>query len=208
MARKKIVPCLDDNGQAAEKTSPFGSTEPTESAAPTNPPETPLDPFDPRTYKLQPALLTAAGVEKHIVELTIRKPDKSWWFRVNPDPEYILPAFVIELKEEAENYLVLPPLWQSLHGEPTFVAITLYLAVTRQGKLFLWPVKRPIDPDQQPSRWLRPTLDAVSRATTKWTRICWNTETRQHDVSTSKYAAEPEWPDVRVNSFWLTQNEF
>jgi hypothetical protein len=145
---------------------------------------------------LQSSLAVAAGVEKHLTELPVRRPDKAWWVRVHPSPEYALSTFVIELKEEQETYLVLPPLWPELQGEPTFAALSLHLAVTRQGKLFLWPVRRPTDPTQEPTRWMRPALEAISRAAGKWTRMAWNKDTRQHDISTSKYSDEPQWPDL------------
>jgi hypothetical protein len=184
-----------------EQTEKVGaSTTPTESTPrpQTEPRPSPaaIDPFDPATYRLQPSLLVAEGVQKHLTELPVRKPDKSWWVRVHPDPEYALDTFVIELKEEQETYLVLPPLWQELHGESTFIALTLHLAVTRQGKLFLWPVRRPTDPTQEPTRWMRPTLQAIGHAVNKWTRIEWNLETRQHDVKTCKYTADPQWPEL------------
>jgi hypothetical protein len=207
MTRRKATVASDpSNGQLAEGF-PSGANVPTtgglsEAVAPAGPqaepPSSPatIDPFDPATYRLQPSFLAAEGVEKHLTELSVRKPDKAWWVRVHPDPGYALNTFVIELREEQETYLVLPPLWQGLHGEPTFTALTLHLAVTRQGKLFLWPVKRPTDPTQEPSRWMRPTLDAIRRATGRWTRIAWNVDTRQHDVQTCKYSAEPQWPDL------------
>jgi hypothetical protein len=207
MARTKAnVPSAADNGQPLEGDFPFGANAPAESVAspieaagpPASPSPSPsvLDPFDPNTYRLQPSLLVSAGVEKHITDLPVRKPDKSWWVRVHPEPEYSLSTFVIELKEEDETYLVVPPLWQALQGEPTFISLTLHLAVTRQGKPFLWKARRPSDPTQEPTRWMRPTLDAVSRALTRWTRIAWNVDTRQHDVSTCDYSAEPVWPDL------------
>jgi hypothetical protein len=204
------VPTSRDNCQPAEEKSPFGANDRKEpdvqEESPTETPPRPhsepqsspaaLDPFNPETYRLQPSLVIATSVEKHITELPVRKPDKSWWVRVHPDPAFALATFVIELKEEQEVYLVLPSLWQALQGEPTFTALTLHLAVTRQGKLFLWPVRRPLDPSQEPTRWMRPTLEAISCATSKWTRISWNQDTRQHDVSTCPMSAEPQWPDL------------
>jgi hypothetical protein len=154
------------------------------------------DPFDPATYKVAQTLAAAAGVKQHLTDLPVRTPDKSWWSRRHPDPEYALTAWVIELKDEQETYLVLPHLWPHLMGEATFKPKTFYLATTMQGKLFLWGVRRPADDTKDPDRWMRAPLEAVRLAKDKWTRITWNEQTRQHDVVTCDSAVEPDWPDL------------
>src|SRR5262249_30236286 len=78
------------------------------------------DPFNPATYRASQSLAAAAGVQKHLTELSITTPNKAWWVRRHPDPEFCLLTWVIELKEEQETYLVLPALWPSLMGEATF----------------------------------------------------------------------------------------
>jgi hypothetical protein len=103
---------------------------------------------------------------------------------------------VIELKDEQETYLVLPPLWPSLVGEACFKPKTFYLATSMQGKLFLWGVRRPADDTKEPDRWMRAPLEAVRLAKDKWTRITWNEKTRQHDVVTSESSVEPAWPEL------------
>jgi hypothetical protein len=155
-----------------------------------------LDPFAPDTYKVPQSLDAAAGVKKHLTELSVRTPDKSWWVRRHPDPQYSLSAWVIEMKEERENYLVLPPLWPPLVGEACFKPKTFYLAVNMQGRPFLWGVRRPADDTKEPDRWMRAPLEAVRLAKDQWTRITWNEDTKQHDVATSKSTAEPEFPDL------------
>jgi hypothetical protein len=142
------------------------------------------------------SLAAAAGVQKHLTELAVTTPNKAWWVRRHPDPEYAFDAWVIELKDEQETYLVLPHLWPALTGEATFKPKTFYLAVTMQGKPFLWGVRRPADDTKEPDRWMRAPLAAVNLAKEKWTRITWNEVTRQHDVKTCESTAEPEWPDL------------
>jgi hypothetical protein len=165
--------------------------QPTPDAAPAA-----LDPFDPSTYRVRQTLAAAAGVQKVLAELAVCTPNKAWWVRRHPDPAYALDVWVVELKDDQETYLVLPPLWPSLIGEATFKPKTFYLAVTMQGKLFLWGVRRPADDTKEPNRWMRAPLEAIRLARDKWTRISWNEVTRQHDVATCESAAEPEWPDL------------
>lgn len=154
------------------------------------------DPFDPSTYRVSQTLAAAAGVKKVLTDLAAIPPNKAWWVRRHPAPEYTLDTFVIELKEEKETYLVLPPLWPALVAEATFHRKTFHLAVTMQGKPFLWPVRRPADDTREPDRWMKAPLEAIRLAADKWTRISWNVATQQHDVVTCESTATPEWPDL------------
>jgi hypothetical protein len=158
-------------------------------------PATPPDPFDPATYRVPLSLEAAAGVKQILTSLTVRTPDKSWWVRRHPSPSYAMKAWVIELKEERETYLVTPNLWPALAGEATFKPKLFYLATNRQGHLFLWAVRCPADDTAEPDRWMRAPLEAVRLAAEKWTRITWNESTKQHDVATCEVTAEAQWPD-------------
>jgi hypothetical protein len=155
-----------------------------------------FDLFDPNTYKVPQSLAAAAGVEKHLVELPVTTPQGSWWVRRHPDEQYCRKAWFIILKDERETYLVSPALWQQLAGESTFKPLALYLSVTMQGKLFLWSVKVQADDTKEPAKWMRPPLEAVKLAKDKWTRIYWNEDKRQHEITTVNSDVEPEWPDL------------
>jgi hypothetical protein len=161
-------------------------------------PEPAINPFDPATYKVEQSLAAAAGVKKHLVELAVTAPDKTWWVRRHPDDAYSRRSWFIVLKDERETYLVLPDLWKSLAGEATFKLMALYLAMTMQGKPFLWSVKIPADDTREPAKWMRAPLQAVRLAKDNWTRISWNEETRQHDVVTVESGVEPEWPNLSM----------
>jgi hypothetical protein len=200
MVRKNILPNPSSNHQEGEAPAAAGirfDPAELESPPPTTTPDTP-DPFDPSTYKVRQNLSAAAGVKNVLTELAVTTPNKSWWVRRHPNPEYALNTWVIELRDEQETYLVLPHLWPSLMGEATFKPKTFYLAVTMQGKPFLWGIRRPVDDTKEPDRWMRAPLAAVALAKDKWTRITWNEITKQHDVATCESAAEPKWPDLSL----------
>jgi hypothetical protein len=209
VTRSRVSHSESTNNVPAAADFQFGANAPPETPAPA-PPEPAAepagrpaaaaapDPFDPETYRLCPDLAAATGVRKVMTELPVRPPNKAWWVRVHPDKKYRLQAHVVELKEEGETYLVLPPLWRSLAGEPTFRPKCFHLAVTMQGKHFLWPVRVPTDASKEPDRWMRTPLEAVLRAQKSWVRITWNEETRQHDLATCEAADEPEWPDLSM----------
>jgi hypothetical protein len=151
------------------------------------------DPFDPATYRVNMSLDAAAGVKQVLTCLTVRVPDRTWWVRRHSN--YALRAWVIELKEARETYLVNRDLWPALTGEPVFRPKMLCLAVNRQGQLFLWSVRCPADDTVEPDRWMRAPLEALRLAKDRWTRISWNEVTKQHDVATCEIASEPTWPD-------------
>jgi hypothetical protein len=176
----------DPNPDTSFETSRLESQPPSDGAP---------DPFDPSTYKVHQSLAAAAGVKEHLSELDARSPDAAWWVRRHPDPSYCLVTMFIELKEERETYLVTPAVQPLLVGEPTFGRRALYLAVTMQGKPFLWKVRLPADDTQEPDKWMKAPLDAVRHAKDRWTRIAWDKEAKKHRVYTCESAAEPQWPD-------------
>jgi hypothetical protein len=198
-------PSPSPNGEAHEPDDP-GNTDfdPAAFEAPEAPDAPPsaarqpaeqiIDPFDPATYKTAQTLAAAAGVKEVLTDLQVRAPEKSWWVRRHPEPDYVLQTWVIDLKDKQEQYLVLPHLWPSLMGEPTFRPKTFYLAVNMQGKPFIWPVRRPADDTQEPDKWMRAPLEAARLAKNHWTRIFWSEERREHQVKTCEAADEPVWP--------------
>jgi hypothetical protein len=187
----------------SKPTSANRQPEPAEPTTATGPPAseaapTELDPFDPETYRRVQNQQVASEVSKILVEIPVCNPHKEWWFRVHDNPEYAFIAWMIEVRvgRETELYLVLPHLWPSLQKEPCFKPRTLRLAITRQGKLFIWPVRCQTDANKKPDRWMVAPLEAARQALKQWTRLYWNDTTRQHEVEVSLLAGEPEWPTV------------
>lgn len=134
------------------------------------------------------------GVKKALITVPVRKPDRQSFVRVHPDPSWRLDTAVITLKDERETYLVDPSLWPELPGELTPTG--LFTAVTRQGVVFLWPVRLP-GPDGRLDTWSRSALDAVEMAKNGWVRVAANMGLGAYDVfvATGEFP-DPEWPDV------------
>jgi hypothetical protein len=199
MSRKSSV--SSDNGQALAAAAPeppdtsfdpadLDRGDPSAAAAP--------DPFDPVALRLSGDFAATIGVKKALLAVPVRKPEKSWWVRVHPEPAYRLQTAVIELKEDrgSETYLVAPALRSQLVTEPTFRLKLLATAVNRQGTLFLWEVNLP-RPDGRADEWGRTALDGVNLATQGWVRIAANMQAGFYDVfQASGELAEPEWPEV------------
>ena len=93
-------------------------------------------------------------MRKVLNTVPVRKPNSQDFIRVHSGETYRLPLAVIELKDDREIYLVPPPVATQLPGE--CIMVTLYLAINRQGVLFLWPLGRAVAGDIRGSRRSRP----------------------------------------------------
>jgi hypothetical protein len=154
------------------------------------------DPFDLNALRLSQDFASAVGVKKLITTVPVRKPAKEWFVRVHPDPKYQLPTAVIELKEDREIYLVAEPLRPALVDEKTFSARLLVTAISRQGVLFLWPIRLP-GSDGRIDEWSRTALAAANEAKSRWTRVTANMGLGAYDVAVAVgQIAEPTWPDI------------
>ena len=152
------------------------------------------DPFDPNRLRLSQDFASSLGVKKALTTIPVRKPAKEWWVRRHPDPDFGFATGVIELKEEQEIYLVDPSLWEDLASESTFGPRALFTTISRQGVLFLWPVRLP-GPDGKQDPWNRSALEAAEIAKNGWIRIAANMHLGAYEVSTTTATwSEPAWP--------------
>jgi hypothetical protein len=103
---------------------------------------------------------------------------------------------VIELRDERETYLIAKHLEASVPDDPAIKPKMFCLAVTMQGKPFLWPVRVPVDDTVQPDKWMVKPLEAIRMAKDQWVRIAWDERMRQHRIFTCDSTVEPEWPDL------------
>jgi hypothetical protein len=159
-------------------------------------PDPPADPFDLDTLRLSQDFGSAVGVKRLITTIPVKKPSREWFVRTHSDPAYWFPTAVLELKEDREVYLVSPSLRPELASETTFSPRLLVTSISRQGVLFLWPVKLP-GPDGKIDAWSRSSLDAADEAKSRWVRVTANLALGAYDVAVaSGQVAEPAWPDL------------
>ncbi len=139
-----------------------------------------------------------AGVKKLLTTVPVRKPNPQEFVRVHPDPMYRRTGVgLLELKEDRETYLVLQAAAEELPGE--FFVVTLYTAVSRQGVVFLWPVRLP-GADGRILEWHRSAAEAAEKAMTHWVRMKANMGLGAYDIYPAmSTVAEPQWPDVSFN---------
>jgi hypothetical protein len=156
------------------------------------------DPFDLESLRLAPAEEATVEVSQALLTIPVRKPDKSWFVRVHPDPACRIQTNVIELTSERtkELYLVDKSLWPALAAEPTFRPKLLVTAMSRQNLIFLWELNLP-RPGSRVDGWTASALEAVKLATTKWIRIAANMANNGYDVVTARgQLPEPRWPQL------------
>jgi hypothetical protein len=154
------------------------------------------DPFDPARLRLSQDFASTVGVKKALLTVPVRKPDKSWFVQVHPGEAYRIQTAVIELKEDREVYLIDPTLWSELATEATFGARAIFTAVTRQGVVFLWPIRLP-GHDGRLDEWNQSAIEATTIATGKWCRVVANMHLGAYEVfEAGGELAAPAWPEV------------
>jgi hypothetical protein len=149
------------------------------------------DPFDPAALRLRGDTVDSIGAEQPLLRVPVQKPPRHAFFRANPDSALILPAHIIDMKEEREVYLVTPEMALALPGETK--PIELRVCITRQGMVFLWPVPMPSD-DGRRIPWYDTARKIVKEAETVWCRMIPNMQAGHYDVLTSKHIPDPVWP--------------
>jgi hypothetical protein len=154
------------------------------------------DSFDPANLRLAPDF-EAVSIKRALTTIPVRKPGKQEFLRVHPEEEYRLETGLIELKEDREHYLVHPAMRAELVED--MVSVRLYLAVSRGGAVFFWPVRLP-GPDGRRNPWHESAERAAQLAAKDWVRISANMAAGSYDtfIATATLA-EPEWPELSMN---------
>ncbi|WP_206352087.1 hypothetical protein [Tautonia rosea] len=184
----------ETESEARPVTFANGSGPPIPEPPLTEAPVSDPDPFDPARLRLSQDFGASLGVRKVLTRVPVDKPNKSWWVRTHPDPAFRLPTGLLETGDDRERYLVDPNLWPELAAEPTFSPVMLVTSVSRNGVVFLWPIKLP-GPDGKPNPWHQSALDAAERARSSWVRVYANMALGAYSVDESTAIRdEPDWP--------------
>ncbi len=132
------------------------------------------------------------GVEKVLLHVPVRKPNRSEFVRVNPDPMWTIDVAVIDDKDERTVYLVSSSLISELPGEVS--ARRIVTAQNRQGVTFFWPLRIPGE-DGREDAWMISHLTAAELAETSWVRIKANMSLGAYEVHRAAgELSDPEWP--------------
>ena len=117
--------------------------------------------LDVESLRLSQDFAADTDVEKLLTALPVRKPNSQNFVRVHSAAEYQFPTAILKLKEENEHFLVAPELWPELFHET--IPHVLFLAITREGTVFLWPNRLPGE-DGRIDEWSRSSRTAMTPA--------------------------------------------
>lgn len=132
------------------------------------------------------------GVKKVTTNIRVGKPDKHVFFRVRSGEDWRLPVFILEIKEDRENYIVRPSVYQNIAELVT--PKVLHTCITRDGVVFLLPVKLP-RPEDRSDSWNDSRIAAAELAQHKWIRMAANISAGVYDIyEATGNIPEPEWP--------------
>jgi hypothetical protein len=152
------------------------------------------DPFDPASLRLGQDFAATVGVRKVLTTVPCRKPGRQEFVRVRAGEDWRIETGLFEDKINRDIYLVERSLWSELMAD--VYPACLFVTVTRQGNVFLWPCKLP-GTDGRSNAWNESALAAARIAETRWTRMSANMTGGMYDVVEAvDNLTDPEWPDL------------
>jgi hypothetical protein len=151
-----------------------------------------VDPFDPEA--LRAGALADVDVEKVLTAVPVRKPGRTEFVRVHHD--HVLDVLLLEVNSglDREHYLVMPEVQHLVL--PELRRTRLYVAITKRGTVFLWPIKLPIEGHDRIRRVSDTALQGAEQAKSLWTKVVWNSGLGGYELFRAKGdLGEPQWPD-------------
>ncbi len=137
-----------------------------------------------------------AGVKKVITTVPARKPNKQLWLRVRSGAEWQVQVLTLTMQDTGDVYFVHPDLYGELADDVR--PMMLYLYITRDGTLCLWPVSLPSE-DGRLNPWAQSAHTAAKAAQLGWVKVVSSQSLGAYEirVPTAKMD-EPTWPDLSM----------
>ncbi len=149
--------------------------------------------FDVEALRISPDYAATLGASKVLATVPCRKPNPQVFIRVRPEEEFQFVTAVIELKEDREIYLLDPAFREAVSHELHIIQI--YTAITRQGTLFLWPIRMP-GADGRLDSWNQSAHTAAQHAMRGWIRVQSNRQLGGYEIfAAAGGIPDPEWPE-------------
>jgi hypothetical protein len=181
-----------DNGQHVGHVQ-HPAADPGEIDSTASAPDAALNPFDPAALRVTGAAAEAIGVKKALLTVPVRKPSQEF-VRVHPDENFSLPTTILEVKADREIYLIAPALRDALAAESAMSVRMLFTTISRQGDLFLWPVRLP-GASGRADNWSRSAMEAAELARKSWVRVQAKMSLGAYEVfQATGDLPEPDWP--------------
>jgi hypothetical protein len=136
-----------------------------------------------------------ADVTTLVTRVPVRRPNGHTFVRVHPGQDYRFPVDLIELPDEEETYLIYSNEVAAALDEVRKPCM-LYTAITRQGTVFLWPVKLPRG-NKKLVAWHTSATEAAETAMKFWVRINADMEVGAYKITVARgVIPDPEWPNL------------
>lgn len=137
---------------------------------------------------------TLSGDIAHLAHITVRKPKKDEYFRVNSDPAMSLTSLVWTDPDLGDVYFVTPDARQIMAESGRVVS--LVLCQSRQRVNFLWPVNAGGSTGGGQG-WVESAHAAMVLAKTKWIKIRGDRPSGMYQLlEAAEQSGDPEWPDL------------
>ncbi len=150
------------------------------------------DPFALDKFRLRQDFCSLVNVKKVLTVVPYRKPNRQEFIQVCPGNEHRIETAIFEDKIGHEMFLVDHRLREQLATE--VFPVCLFTAITKQGDVFLWPVRLP-GADGRTNSWNDSALAAARIAETHWIRVAANMNAGCYDIHrASGDLGEPDWP--------------
>jgi hypothetical protein len=158
------------------------------------------NPFNLKSMALDQKYLEKAGTTKLLTTIPVGKPKSQFFIRVHPDPAFRSVYGILKLSAEGkigdEFYVVDLPLLDELAGEPQLKPHTLYIYVTKQGNLGVWPIPYS-EEGGRVNDWARTSTIGAEKAMSVWVRIVPNVGMGYNDILVANSdLGKPKWSDL------------
>jgi len=108
------------------------------------------------------------AVKKQLINIPIGRPSKSKFIRIRDGEDYEFSAYILEIKEVSEIYLITEEIADFVNESAR--PVRLHLATDRRGNPMIVPVPLPGE-DGRRNPWHESLAQAIERAKRKWVRI-------------------------------------
>jgi hypothetical protein len=186
-------------GETTTALTPSPSTTATESARPIaestgNVDKNPADADMLSRLRISQDFGSKSGTRKLVTTIPIRPPKKNEFIRVHST---MLAMLVWTLTDEQLVYVVTNDIADTIPG--LVVAKELVPSITRQGTLFLWPLRIPGEHGRT-DNWLTSAKEAATHSVHAWVRVQANMDLGAFEIFEAMGAIpEPEWPRLSMD---------
>jgi hypothetical protein len=153
-----------------------------------------MDDFDISALRIQPGA-DLVPTQKILTVVPIRKPTKTEFIRVFPNPEARLPCLIYNDPEDRDaTFVLLPAVVAAAGTEIPARRVELRLTITRGGSPFLWGVPLP-DQSGRSSSWQTSAAEAAQLAEQRWMRMNANMSNSSYEVVVAEPGVipDPDW---------------